>query len=69
LATVRFNFIDGQNIHQIAISTLKEKQYRSDTIINQTKIRLINLLPYPELNVDPALDQYEALLVTSKLEI
>lgn len=68
VATVRFNYLDNQTNHQITLSTIEERQYKRDTVINQTKIYLINLLPYPELDVTPLKEDHEALLIISRYQ-
>lgn len=65
-AIVRFLFTVNQDQRTITLSTVQLPMFPSDTTLMGYKIKFINLLPYPDINSNHNVDEYEAQLIITK---
>jgi hypothetical protein len=55
---------DGDQLHEFNLNT--NPGFRTDTTINDLRYKLLDLLPYPELDTVPNLDDYIIQLIIYK---
>ena len=55
---------DSDQLHEFNLNTNPE--FRTDTTINELRYKLVDLIPYPELDIERNLDDYSILLIVYK---
>ncbi len=65
--TVTFNITFENKSCSFSLATLDNAQYHKDTLVNGYSIKLVDVLPYPDVNIErKGLKDYSAQVMITK---